>query len=162
MKKKGINTVLILAVIGLYSVVAYRYFNHGTTAIAATDAPMIKDVQMLAQPLQANFSLTNLSRDPFFSGGQAPRKPVSHSVSTMPKKQISRPELPVNAKPSTNLKFKGIVKNLSNSRTVILVSFNGNAVRMSQGDVHDGYKLEKIFKDSCLMRFGKEKLMVKR
>jgi type II secretory pathway component PulC len=80
----------------------------------------------------------------------------------MPKKQISRPELPVNARPSANLKFKGIVKNLSNSRTVILVSFNGNAVRMSQGDVHDGYKLEKIFKDSCLMRFGKEKLMVKR
>lgn len=161
MKKKGVNTVLILVVIGLYSVVAYRFFggSKAETVIVLEDASqeMVQQVSMTQQ----SFGLTPLARDPFLAGAYVAPKPKAKGTPNPAPKQTT--QIPVQVqKPLVNLKYMGVVKNLENSRTLILVSFNGNSVRMSQGDVHDGYKLEKIYKDSCLMSSGKEKYMVKK
>jgi len=160
-KKKGVNTVLILVVIGLYSVVAYRFFGGAKTETVLVMDDASQGMAQSASMSQQTFGLTPLARDPFLAGSYVAPKPKAKVNANPTPKQTTQNPVQVQ-KPLVNMKYKGVVKNLENARTLILVSFNGNSVRMSQGDVHDGYKLEKIYKDSCLMSSGKEKYMVKK
>ena len=161
MKKNKTNIVLILAVVGVWALLVYRFFFSGMQQENSLVNPISTTPEKLSvQNKPDRFTLSKITRDPFLDKQQS--KPIygENKSSNLPKKKKEEP--PVIKKENTSVKYYGMIKNNTVNKQMALISVDGKQKRMSLGEKFENIKLEKIFKDSCLIYIGKEKLMVKK
>lgn len=163
MKNRIINIILIILIVGIYSSIVLKYTGKQSGNSFLPEEVNTYEISGPDSSVNKSFTLSHISNDPFLKDEH--RVPVKRhtpnnksTIKPNNKNKLAEPA----PKPNIAIKYMGQIKNLNNSKTVILISFNGKSVRMSQGDIHDNFRLDKIYKDSCLLISGKEKFIVKR
>lgn len=170
MNKKLLNIVLIVVVCGIWSVVIYRFIKNQSSQ------EMVIAIENQAGPVadfstkREDFTLSSISRDPFLDGTTPVRKVnkggrnlvsgTSHQTNSG-REKIQNAVQVVDVAPM-NLRFQGVVKNNTTNATVALIAFNGKSVRLSPGQIHEGYKLEKIYRDSVMLTRNKERIIARK
>lgn len=161
MKKNRTNILLIGIVIAIWGIVIYRIIS----GMKNVDSPINEIVstgfgfENKNTTTKDTFSLHKNTRDPFLG-----KNPVVLLKSNQNKNNAIKPNIqkPVTEIPKPDIKYLGMIKNNSNEKQMALVRINGQQKRMNPGEEIENMKLLKIFKDSCLFSYGKEKLIVKK
>lgn len=156
--KKKLNVFLIVFVLGLWGTVAYKYVKRFLmpTEIAQTAAPKMYSAEIKAKD---TFAMETIGRDPFLNSASAPvvKRVVRYSGPRVVKKEppVFKPTVPF-----PKVDYFGFIK--AHQKEVALLKVNSKLVRLSAGELSDGLKVVKIYKDSVQLGFGKETRSVKR
>lgn len=161
MKKNKANIILIAAVAGVWTLLAVRFFNPGSAE------PKYIIQQNNVKELQAptfildTFSLSNIKRDPFLDKYNKPITITNNHTTTIKTKKKEEQKI-VEKKELPNVKYFGMIKNNTKEKEMVLISIDGKQRRMNQGEKYENIKLERVYKDSCLLSIGKDKIIVKK
>ncbi len=107
------------------------------------------------------FSVFNNYRDPFLGAVKKPRMnnglDKNASKPNVSNNNVIKPPLPpVNGNWPT-IQYSGILKNQSNSTSLILLSINGKTYTLKQGDAAEGIKVISFSNAEVILQRGKEK-----
>lgn len=158
MNKKGINTILIILLLGVWGVLGYRFFkpsNNTMTTPYTYTPPQNKVYQTFAKD---TFDLRSflLEKDPFL-GKISYNKPKQISVSTVRKKHT---------KPTPNkwpkIEYLGFVKSQNSKYPLVLLRVDKKLYRVKNKKEIKGIIVKNVFKDSILLKKGNENKAVRR
>ncbi|MEL1244914.1 hypothetical protein AAEO56_11620 [Flavobacterium sp. DGU11] len=157
--KKKINIVLIVAVLGLWGTLGYRYINnyfHDEENISYMKSGNIPLKDIIAK--RDTFTMVLLGRDPFLGHITVSRE-AEGRVHTH---QIKGPK-PAKVKPNTewpDVKYFGFIKSGTNGELALL-KIDGQLFKLHKGEAKNDLVVQKIFKDSVLVIYNKEKRVFK-
>lgn len=127
-------------------------------------AGMLETQQENMKETQQSFTLYNNYGDPFL-GNEIRIKPVTSferkTVSAEIKKSKPVPP-PVTDAVKPAIVYTGIIKNKQSNKEVGIFTINGNNALLSINQQQEGVKLLKLFSDSALVEFNKEKWYCKK
>jgi len=154
MPKKGLNILLIVVVVSVWVVVIYRVVNRYASASGQpiNEIPLTEKTPEIKKTKES-FELIGDYRDPFLGESPAPTKTNQNNNT---KKEIKKTE-PVKTDSWPSVKYIGMVKNNDSGKMVALMSIAGKEVRLNPGEDFNGIKLDKMYKDSCLVSMYREK-----
>ena len=113
---------------------------------------------------QQEFELFNNYGDPFLKHNVR-TKPVISSGTNSREPQVKKNKSeakPIILNPKPAIIYTGIIKNKQNSKVVGLFTINGNDALLAVNQQHEGITLLKLFNDSALVQYEKEKLFVRK
>lgn len=146
MKNKRLQKVLLLLVVGIWSMVALRIY--GTVASGDGEAASSGPPDRKAHSMHPAFVYKADVRDPFFFGATTrAHDSTRHGSSVAPK--------PVWLPPP--LKLTGILQNKARIKTAVLENATGSVVFLSEGDTLSGTKILKIGTSEVSYLFQKQK-----
>lgn len=158
MKKKSINIFLIIAVSGIWVIVIYRVVNRYASASAPVVNQTITEEKIIpVKKTAVPFELIGNYRDPFL--GDVPKPEKIKSTGNSEKKESKKTNPPVTDS-WPQVKYIGMIKNNDSGKMVALMNIGGKEVRMNPGQDFNGVKLDKMFKDSCLISMNREKKII--
>jgi len=157
MQKKGLNILLIVVVVSVWVVVIYRVVNRYASASGQPINEITTTEKIPAAKKTADtFELIGDYRDPFLGATPAP---VRTNQNNNTKKEIKKTE-PVKTDTWPSVKYIGMVKNNDSGKMVALMNIAGKEIRMNPGQDFNGIKLDKMYKDSCMVSMNKEKKII--
>lgn len=154
MKNKKVVILLLVLAAGVWGTVIYRIFN----SVHREDAVLTKPVENKSDfsSYEDTFSIVADYRDPFLG-----KRVASH----MPKKQgtvIAKPK-PVYVGTVAKwppVTYSGRIKGQNPDKELAMVKIDQKDFIMKRGDVMMGVELSKIFKDSIVVLYQKEKKVI--
>ncbi|MFI5219067.1 MAG: hypothetical protein ACHQNT_06225 [Bacteroidia bacterium] len=150
--KKTVYILLPLAVL-IWGIIIYKII----LSLSPDETAMSSEQFNLPAATSSNapdtFSIIANYRDPFL-GKQASLNPAPV------KALVIKKTLPPVSKPWPDIKYNGTMKNASSKKEFAFVQINGKEYIMKLNEEEDDIKLLKIFKDSAVVAFGKEKKTV--
>lgn len=155
MKSKATNIALIVALIGIWGTVIYKFIggssNEDTYYLPQTNhSTIVEQIQLV----QENFVVNGNYRDPFL--GRAYHAP---KAKTTAKTKASKPVVPKIVKPPTDwsfLVYRGDFLNEKKQHVGILTIRNKDFLA-KEGEEKDGVQIIKIRKDSIQVNYQNEK-----
>lgn len=88
---------------------------------------------------------------------------VTKQESSAPKTSILKPiEKPIVAANWPSIAYKGIIKSLTSGKELILIYINDRGYKMSPGNKQGDLVLEKVYKDSIIMKMNNLKKTIKK
>ena len=146
--------LLLILAAGIWGTVIYRIFK----TVRKEDTVQIKPVE--SKPgffsLPDTFSIVADYRDPFLGKRvlpQSPKKVTTPVVKPKPEPMVSMVKWPA-------VSYSGIIKNKSTDKELALVKIDQKEFIMRTGEVMQGVQLSKIFKDSIVVLYQKEKKVI--
>lgn len=165
--KKIINIILIIVVLSLWGTVIYKYIDrlfYSETENSEVLELNDFDFDDLLLVKKDTFDLKELGRDPFLDkikikkidqdgGERVKQKSISNVIENTEKKQnISFP----------SVEYYGYIKSKEKKEELILIKINQKLERVRLKSNVDGLLIEKIYKDSLTVKFGKEIKTIRR
>ncbi len=156
MNKKHINIVLIIAVVGLWGTVLYKYVNRffNTDELAYTSQDF--SMPIIAKIEKDTFAIKPLERDPFLG-----KLLIKKQNNFIPKNVVIKtpivktPEIKID-KPFPRVQYFGYIKSQDKSEKLILLKVNNKLERVRLNSNIDGLIIKQIYKDSVVVSYGKE------
>ena len=113
--------------------------------------------------LTDTFHLSANYPDPFLSEGLRVTKPVVvSSSSSMPLNNQPKPILENKPVVWPSIAYKGIIKSLASGKQLILIYINDRGFKMTPGNKQGDLILEKVYKDSIVMKWNNLKKTIKK
>jgi type II secretory pathway component PulC len=155
MKNKKIIISLVLLTVAVWGTIIFRIVK----SIHLSDTVAVTNTEPASNKLIAvadTFSIKGDYRDPFLG---------RRIIASLPKKIQAAPvkpkPLPVVATINwPNISYSGIIKNQNSTRELALIKVDQKDFIMKTGDVAKGVELNKIFKDSVIVFYQREKKTV--
>ena len=159
MKSKKTVYILLVVVAGIWGTLFYKIFSGlgGDNDIKSNTIQIPQT--LIANSFSDTFSLIANYRDPFLGKQLAP-KIVSDNPPVTVNKTKSQPV--VNSSQWPAITYSGMVKNDNSNKTLALLFINGNSQTLKQGDLIENIEVVKIYRDSVLLKQGKEKKFFKK
>jgi hypothetical protein len=169
MKKKIIQYLLIFVVLGIWALIAMRFFNFFSAD---------EEKEMGMQKPIDGFTLANVSKpyeikgnysDPFLKDGkmnfsssnnssfakvEQPKVSRENEKKKKPEKAVIQNDFPV-------IQLAGIISNQQSGKKSAIVVQDGKEYSMLTGETVNGIKLAKIFTDSVLVTFQKKNKIIR-
>lgn len=166
--KKNINIILILAVLGLWGTVVFKYVKHFFQEEPSTLAGTSISNVMLPKAIQKDtFALTALSVDPFLkkSYSPAPTPPVAVVAPTIhptPKKAPKKVLPPVvkEVTPFPEIHYYGFIKSSDKADELILIKVNRSLYKTRLNAECQGVVIKKVYRDSIEVKFDNRKATI--
>lgn len=172
--KKKINIFLLLLVLGLWGVVAYRSLNNFFFTEVSDKSELNATAVSLKKIEKDSFELIELKRNPFTNKPIITKDVVSNrkfvsktSSSVVSKRKPSgsifkiTPTQPKIIESNYDYKFIGTIKNQSKGEMVV-IRINDKIYNLFLNVKQGNYLVKKIYKDSVLLISSGEKIMVKK
>lgn len=159
--KKALYVLLPLTIL-IWGLVSYKVY----IGLKGEEEVMAENVSALPLVLADKgidtFSIFNNYRDPFLSTMK--RDPGSKNYTGGSTKSIAplnnngpKPPLPPVNNDWPAIQYSGILKNQTNSTSLILLSMNGKMYTLKQGDVAEGMKVVSFSNEEVTLQRGKDK-----
>jgi len=154
MKNKKVVILLLILAAGIWGTVIYRIFKtvHKEDTVQRKPAESKPDFSSLPD----TFSIVADYRDPFLGKRVVPqslKKVTTPVVKPKPEPVASTIKWPA-------LSYSGIIKNKNDAKELALVKIDQKEFIMRTGEVMQGVQLSKIFKDSIVVLYQKEKKVI--
>lgn len=171
MKKKAIQYVLIIVVLGIWGMIGLRFFNFFA---GEEQNEMISEAPREAFSLaksQQSYEIKGNYPDPFLKGSKTEfhsakknasshaGNPNLHTHNNQKEKQKTVKPVPANDFPAIQL--AGIISNKQNGKKSAIMVQDGKEYSLTQGETVNGIKLAKIFSDSVLVTYQKKNKMIR-
>jgi hypothetical protein len=157
-KKNMLQYLLIIVVLLIWGRVILKLFKNfkWKESVEVTQVQLTDD--MSDYKVSDTFHIVGNYPDPFLSEVIH----VTKNESSAPKNPISKPliEKPITNWPS--ISYKGIIKSLSTGKELILIYINDRGYKMSPGNKQGDLILEKVYKDSIIMKMNNFKKTIKK
>src|SRR5688572_4426537 len=156
-KSKKTTYLLLIVVADIWGSVFYKLFS----GLAGEDVVLQNTIPFSALPPGSGpdtFQLLANYRDPFL-GKSSP------AIKTGPVKPIKKPEVKTQSPspvPWPSIVYSGMVKNDKSNKLLALLQVNGSSQALKQGDKIENVEVVQIFRDSILLKQGKEKKIFKK
>lgn len=155
--KKNINILLAVAVLSLWGIVGYRtynnYFKPQKSDVSGISSSGTDNTFKLMK--KDTFSMALLARDPFIGSQLHGNNTVDKSFY---KKKAGVPNLtrPVKSLPKLlpPIQYYGYIKTQESKKETAVVKIGQSLKRLKQGEAFEGIKIQKVFKDSIIVRYG--------
>lgn len=152
MSKSGLNKVLIISLLLIWSVVGYKLISSffgkkEVDPISTLVAPKSVSIQTQKKEI---FDLPTILRDPFLGKYTMQKKEVSTKISYRKVKQARDLIWP-------SIEYYGFLKGEKSSGSLVLLKINSKMERIRKGEKFEGLEIKEIYQDSVLISFGKEK-----
>src|SRR5687767_1788266 len=154
MKNKKVVILLLVLAAGIWGTVIYRIFK----TVYKEDKVQIKPAENNSNfsSLPDTFSIVADYRDPFLGKRlvqQAPKKITSAATKPKPAPVVTIIKWPT-------IGYSGIIRNQNTPKELALVKIDQKDFIMKTGDVMMGVEVTKIFKDSIIVLYQKEKKVI--
>ena len=155
MKNKRIIILLLVLAAGVWGTVIYRIFktvqrqDYVQAQIPETKSDVLSS-------LSDTFSIVADYRDPFL--GKRIINQIEKGTTNSVVKPKSVPVATVTKWPA--ISYSGIIRNKTNPKELALVRIDQKDFLMKAGDVMQGIELSKIFRDSIVVLYQKEKKVI--
>ena len=158
MSKKKINTILIVAVASIWSVILYKfiapYFSNTNVEFIA-EVPINNSVLKIQKKDTINLFFPE--RDPFLGKTSVKVQPkINTSKKAIKRQSILKPIL------WPKIQYLGFVKSNNSSSRLALVRIDGKLHRVKNNAKVVGLKVKKINNDVLIMKNGKEERSFKK
>ena len=157
--KKKINIILIIAVLGLWGAVAYRFINNYFADEHANSSQRSITASNTLMVRRDTFEMHALERDPFLNTYRtsAPvrsqRRYTAQSTKAKPNNSSMRA---MTEAPWPEIQYFGYIKS-GNSNEVAVIKIDGKLQRLRKGEIKQGILVNSVFRDSVIVHFNKEK-----
>lgn len=113
---------------------------------------------------QEEFILINDYGDPFLKKEIQVKPVISQNKKEIEgrEKKIKKETKTVVVKSTPTITYAGIIKNKQDNRAIGMFTINGNDALLAVNQKHEGIILLKLFTDSALVQFDKEKILVRK
>ena len=156
--KKKINIILLIAVLGLWGAVIYKYVSHyfskNEIVFAKNEDYQINSNKPIAKD---TFELNKIPRDPFLNASFGEKKIYREKSN----KQIIK-KSPINEKPKNvvvasfpRVQYYGYIKSKESTKELLLVSVDGKLLKLKINEDKSGFKIIKFTNDSINVYFNK-------
>ncbi len=159
MKNKKVVYFLLIVVTLVWGAIFYRIFSTINTD-DNTSLHTSKNFLPNTKNKVDTFSISGNYRDPFL-GNMISEKP-SASIASRPVQQAPKVEKVVVSLPWPTISFGGMIKNQKSNKQFVLVDINGQTNMMKTGDSKQDITLLKVYGDSIVVSFQKQKKTVKK
>ena len=160
MKKKRINIVLIIVVVGLWGTLIYKYFRPHLAGQVVSQSIEYQNNNEVRIATKDTFELRRLDFDPFFN------KVVNKSVVFTSNAAVSYPpKKPVVKnlnKVFPTVSYFGYIKSTKRAKEMILIKINQQLKRVRLNQIIDGLIIKSIYRDSIEVVFQGEARTIKR
>ncbi len=158
MNKRLLNGVLLVLMVVIWGLVLNKYFpffksdNQNAVSIVEAKEPIMMEFS------KDTFDLNKVLKDPFLG---VTTKPKRTNSSTVKKKKVviqKTKKKPIIKKSTKWPKFAyfGSIKGSGNRDKLVLVKINNKLMKIKQGDEVQDVLLKKVYRDSILIKMGKE------
>lgn len=152
MSKSGINKVLIISLLLIWSVVGYKLISNffgkqEVDSIPTTPVSINLDVNADKKEI---FDLPIILRDPFLGNNNIQKKEIAAE------QQIQKGFKKYNI-PWPQIQYYGFVKAENNDNPLVLLRVNNDLERIRKGNKINGLLIKEIYRDSILVVFENEK-----
>jgi hypothetical protein len=158
-KNKKLTYILLPAVILIWGMIVYRVMNASPSGTRVNEA--FHNESAAPAVVNDTFSLLANYRDPFRT---APAKKIMTSsgseVKSSPVKEKKVTTPVVSSWPQ--IVYGGLIRNQQSKKELAMVQVNGQGNFMRTGDIAGDVRLLKVFKDSIIVSFGKEKKSIRK
>lgn len=164
--KKKINIILLLAVLGLWGTVLYKYVNQYFFKEEINVSLENKaNIRKLLLKDKDTFELKALPRDPFLGKTYAEKRPTEKIISNRnftpkPVVKVAKPIVQKQLFPTIH--YYGFIKNETGGSELVLLKMNGKLLKVKNNETKEGLKIIKIFKDSIKVSFNGETKVVRK
>lgn len=170
MIKKTKLYLLIIINLTAWSYVGYKVYRalQGGEGIELNDKKT--DLRKIADEAAVEHITLSLKYpDPFlksgdFSGELHHHQNKTSSNQTGPFQKVTvvnkQPKIQLPISSPTDIKYIGLLKNNDTGTQTAMMSINGKSVFVKTNDMIDGMTIKKIFKDSIIIKKGREKLVI--
>ncbi len=161
MKKKYLNSVLIVLLLIIWGSVFYKYFGNKKSSLKNVEAldftSNYKQNYMVAKD---TFTLELIERDPFGAS-------VSIQKINQPKKSVRKPKSVTKPAVKKNIvwptiTYHGFVKGESNTTRLILLKINNRLYRKREKEIVNDITLVKAYNDSLIVSLNNNNKTIKR
>lgn len=163
MSKKVINGILIVAVLLLWGMVAYKFFGGGGTTVDEVVHNVPNHTVILPDFKKDTIALKPYTRDPFLGKIKIAKTTPSKKVVNKPiKKAAPEPKPRYVRWPS--IEYLGFIQDKKSSDPLIIGTCDKRIFRKHVNDeIKEGIKLVKFYKDSIQLEFdGHTKMVVRK
>jgi hypothetical protein len=158
MNKKYLNSILIVLLALIWGGVIYKYFVKKKTVLPE-NALQSKSMAIDYTIAKDTFVLRLNNRDPFKA---SKRRRVQSNTTQQAKSSSNRAKQPKKALVWPNIQYYGFVKSAQNKTRKAHVKINGRLHRKRERETIDNVKLVKVYSDSIIVMFNREKKTVRR
>jgi hypothetical protein len=158
-KKNMLQYLLIIVVLLIWGRVILKLFKNfkWKEPVEVTQVQLTDDMD--DYKLSDTFHISENYPDPFLSEVIH----VAKQESSTPKTSISKPiEKPMVVTNWPSISYKGIIKSLSTGKELILIYINDRGYKMSPGNKQGDLILERVYKDSIIMKMNNLKKTIKK
>lgn len=151
MNKRVLNKVLLISLVVIWSVIAYRFLNNfkGKSTETIAEISVLSKQSMVAE--KEVFLLPEKVKDPFLNTIQikkVDKKPVRQTViSSNKNKAILWP----------SIEYYGFIQSENKQSPLVLLKINQKMYRFRKGESKEKITILNIYKDSVQLSLGKEK-----
>jgi len=161
-KKNMLQYLLIIVVLLIWGRMILKLFKNFKSKDTVEVAQIQLNDDMDDYKLSDTFHLIANYADPFLSEGL--HIIMKENSSSKPASMVNNPksvvEKPIVSWPS--IAYRGIIKSLTSGKELILIYINDRGYKMSPGNKQGDLILEKIYKDSIVMKMNNLKKTIKK
>ena len=162
--KKKVNIILLIAVLGLWGTVIYKYVSHFflKNDIIITKAENYK-IDAGKRIEKDTFQLAQIPRDPFLNNSIEEKKSPPARANTEVKRApiIEKPKKVI-ISTFPKVKYYGYIKSKDSSKELLLVNVDGKVLKMNINEDKGGFKIIQFTKDSIKATYNKEVKWIRR
>lgn len=162
--KNKINIILLIAVLGLWGTVIYKYVSQYFFKSEIIVAKNEKYQSVSSKPIEKDtFQLAQISRDPFLNRSYGEKKIYSGKYNKRVVKKSLIIEKPKNVVTASfpRVQYYGYIKSKDTSKELLLVSVDGKLLKLKINEDKAGFKIIKFTNDSINVYFNKVTKWVK-
>lgn len=157
MKKKQVNTVLVIAIALIWGVVGYRLYHYFFSYEPQLIRPL-ETIENLNRPpviSKDTFSLVTITRDPFLDGYGRPQRSFrpSPDPSRAIKKTLVKKKVPT---PWPKITYLGYLQSNATDTKKAILRINDTLFRLPVGKVHQSISVKAIEKNRVVILRGRE------
>lgn len=155
--KKKINILLAVAVLSLWGIVGYRtynnYFKPQKSDVSGISSSGTDNTFKLMK--KDTFSMALLARDPFMGSQVSESKTVAKAFYKKTE-GVSKEARLVSRLPKLMppIQYYGYIKTRESKKETAVIKIGQSLKRLKQGEAFEGIKIQKVFKDSIIVRYG--------
>lgn len=158
--KKKLTYLMLPVVIGIWGIIFYRIFftggNDPVSTIAKNSIPAGPADKVSAD----TFTLIADYRDPFLG------KPLITTAPTTGRKIIDNPAKKISPLPVSTtwpaVSYSGMIRNQASADQLAILQVNGQSFMARTGEIVQGLKVMKIYRDSVEIAFGNDRKFFKK
>jgi hypothetical protein len=163
---KKVLYILVPLVLGIWGLIAWKIISSmgDKNTVVFTNTGIGSALNTTDTP--DTFSIVNHYRDPF----RVKKTVIAQNTTSRPQAGIQSSPLPAPKKekiaPPTltwpTIVYTGVFKNQSSNKQVALLVIDNKSYTVKPGETVDGVQLVKAYRDSAMLKFGKDQRMVRK
>jgi len=165
MKNKKLLYILIPITLLVWGLIVYRVVGAMQGEETLSNFSPVVYTEAESENTLDTFSISENYPDPFLRKNIKVNIPTNNNSQTQSQKNIAKqtsaPPLKNNPLPTLpKIAYLGLIKNQKQNKQIALIQINDNLNNMKIGDKIEGVELLKVFKDSIIVVFQKQKITV--